>query len=48
MKDKYLRLKHCCAYMEFVLTWEPTMGYEPMVYCNYCRTMQEFPLEEEE
>ena len=47
MKDKYLRLEVCCLYADLVLTWEPTLGYEPMVYCNKCRTMQEFPEEEE-
>ena len=48
MKDKYLRIEYCCKWPNQTLVWEPTMGYEPFIYCDKCNKAQYFEEEEVE
>jgi len=44
MVDKYLMINtRCCNNPKLQLIWEPSLGYEPFVYCINCNGPQHFP-----
>jgi len=43
MTDKYLMIDYkCCNNPKLQLVWEPSLGYEPYIYCINCNGPQHF------
>ena len=41
-EDKYRKIEYCCDYPDLMHIWEPSMGYEPFIYCSKCNKAQYF------